>query len=295
MAQHGLAAAVVADHWVFLKDAAEEPAAVGAWHRGRFLMNEELFPAAALKLYAPATANTALALPPAVLSALEEQAGEAGLLFVSGARLDHAAMAAGGFVRWFTHAGQAFLRRDQLASAMVEKITAEPPLAQLSATPPSPETLDGLYNNYCTLTGQWPRYRRPLSWWQTLLTRTDLTVRGIELPTYDEEDPESLTGPRDISGYVVYRDVDDRREFLETVVSVIDGDEDENIDLLLNDALHTLVRGAFGLSGTTPGGKTDGPQSAVNELVGTGRPATYCGRAVRCTAAKCASKRRRTT
>lgn len=249
----GLTVAVVVDDWVRIQDVTSGVAACGPFQRGRFLMNEELVAAAAVRLTTERPEAAPLAPTAELWQSLATAAGDAALLFASGGCLDHRAMSSAGFARWFTHAGQAYLRRDQLAPALEKRLREEPALAQLSVAAPDSERLDTLYNNYCLLTGQLPRYRRPKSWWQALLARTDVTVRTIDLPTYDEEDPEALTGPLEPSGYVVYRDQDGRREMLETVVSVIDGDEDENIDMLLNDALHTLVRGAFWPTGAAAG------------------------------------------
>lgn len=264
----GLKDSLVGSDWGTVEGIDGKTVAFGRFVPGRYLMNEQLVAAALLRLYPADPAAPALELPGDFVDGLAAQAPDATLLFIDGPTLHHGALAKLGAGRWFTHTGQAILRRDQLAMAMEMRLSEEPPLAKLSNTWPTAEDLDRLYTNYCALTGLLPRHKRSLDWWKELLKRTDIRLQAIDLPTYDEEDPEELTGPSVTSGYVIYRDEGDTRVFLETVVSLIDGDEDENIDLLLNDSLHALVREAFWPAAR--GGEKAGAK--INRLIWHGSP-----------------------
>ncbi|MGH7145830.1 MAG: hypothetical protein ACREJ2_17105 [Planctomycetota bacterium] len=270
------AGAPIGAEWGVVDDGAD-PVAFGPFYSGRFLMSGELMAAALLRLY-PAGATGAsrssgsassagaerpepLAPPTDFLAAAAARARESGaaVLFLDApGGFDHRALTAAGATRWFTHAGQAILRRDQLAPALETRARAPERLAHLlpAATAATTATADGegaisaekldqLYMSYCLLTGLLPRFRRPLTWWQRLCDEPGIRIRGIQLPTYGEEDPETPSGPLDTCGYVVYRDHGGVREFLETVVTITDDEDETAIDGLLNDVLDVLVREAF--------------------------------------------------
>ncbi|HTL52575.1 MAG TPA: hypothetical protein VL860_08390, partial [Planctomycetota bacterium] len=198
----GLRDCLVGADWGTVESAPGQTVAFGRFVNGRILMNEQLVAAALLRLFPtgiPDAEPKPLAPPADFIADLAAQAPDATLLFIDGPALDHAALEAAGAVRWFTHSGQAVLRKDQIAAPMAERLREGEHLAKLSDTWPTPEALDHLYMNYCALTGLLPRLKRTLDWWKELLKRPDIRLQAIDLPSYGEEDLESPTGPAETS------------------------------------------------------------------------------------------------